>query len=84
MIYKHFILFNANYLPVCFISKNAQNISWPLHTNMISSKQNLAEQEMISEFMVYARRLERTTPLKLYTTKVKLVISFLFYKFVVD
>jgi hypothetical protein len=37
------------------ISKNAQNISWPLHTNMISSKQNLAKQEMISEFMVYAR-----------------------------
>jgi hypothetical protein len=55
MIYNNFILFNANYLPVCFISKNAQNISWPLHTNMISSKQNLAKQEMISEFMVYAR-----------------------------
>jgi len=55
MIYRHFILFNTNYLPVCFISKNTQNISWPLHTNMISSKQNLAKQEMISEFMVYAR-----------------------------
>lgn len=76
MIYRYFILFNANYLPVCFISKNAPNISWPLYTNMISSKQNLAEQEMISEFMVYARRLERTTPLKLYTTKCKISHQF--------
>lgn len=76
MIYNNFILFNANYLPVCFISKNAPNISWPLYTNMISSKQNLAEQEMISEFMVYARRLERTKPLKLHTTKCKISHQF--------